>query len=214
MPYYDNIENCPLESFKQVQLKNDYKYILISGDYDESKAKESWLSIIDEYQESVKSNRNNTLFEYQKQYHIVSGEYQIIKACLFVVSQKLQVNLLNELMPLELKFEKLNYDEEVKILNQYGYKMDINNIDKELIRVEKQSKNKLTQIKIAQKRIEDNTKDSGNWTINDTIFSCQKHQGFPFAKDAKVIDLVVCLNDLIRNNEMQKAQLKKKKHGK
>ena len=59
--YYNNINDCPLDVFKKVQLDNDTKHLLVSGEYDEEKAKESWLSIIDEYQSKVKSNRNNTI---------------------------------------------------------------------------------------------------------------------------------------------------------
>lgn len=210
MKYYNTINNCPLEVFKNVQLENDYKHLLISGTYDKEKAYEAWVEIMDAYQEAVKSNTNNTLFELQKQYEILKGEYDIIKVCIFVISQKLQINLLNELLPLEHKFEKLDYTEDIKNLNVYGYKFDINNIDKDLIRVEKQSKNKITQIKRALSKIEKQSKDNGNWTINDTIFQAQKHQGFPFTKEAKVIDLVVCLNDRMRSITMQKAHLKQR----
>lgn len=212
MKYYNSIHICPLEVFKNVQLENDYKHLLISGTYDKEKAYEAWVEIMDAYQEAVKSNTNNTLFELQKQYEILKGEYDIIKVCIFVISQKLQINLLNELLPLEHKFDKLDYTEDVKNLNKFGYKFDINKIDSELLRVEKQSKGKITQIKRALGKIEKQVKDNGDWTINDTIFIAQKHMGFPFTKDAKVIDLVVCLNDRMRNIAMQKAQLKKQKH--
>lgn len=214
MQYYNNIHNCPLEVFKKIQLDNDYKHLLIKGDYSESEAKKAWLEIIDEYQEAVKSGKNNTLLELQKQYHIKQNEYMIIKSCIFIIGQKLQVNLMNELLPIDSNFEKLDIETDVKNLNEFGYKVDINNIDEDLIRVEKQSKNKITQIKIAQKKIEDQATDSKDWSILDTIFLAQKHQGYVFPKDAKVIDLVVCLNDQIRQNKREKANLKKKNNGK
>jgi len=210
MNYFNTIEDCPLEVFKNVQLKNDFKLLLIDGVYDESKAKDSWNQLYDSYNSAVKSKSNNTGFENNKQLQILQGEYQIIRACIFMISHKLEVNVLSNMMPKELKTELLDYDNEVKILNRFGFKFDIDKVDKELIRVDKQSKNHITKIKILQKRVEEDSLKDNDSTINDTIFICQKHQGFAFLKDSKVIDLVSCLNDLIRHNESLKKQNKKR----
>ena len=209
--YYNNIHVTPLDVFKDVQITNDLKHLLISGEYDEVKAREAWLELFDNYQEAVNSKSNNTAFEMNKQLHILTGEYQIIKACLFILSNKLEVNTLNQLMPIDLKYELLEYENEVKILNQYGFKFDIEKIGTELIRCEKLSKSKKTKINILKQKIEADAKSGGKSTISDTIFIAQKHQGFAFTKESKVIDLVTCLNDLMKQNEIQKAQNKKQK---
>jgi hypothetical protein len=208
--YFTSIHDTPLDVFKSVQIHNDVKYLLIDGIYDEDKAKNAWLELFDEYQEAVNSKSNNTAFELNKQFHILTGEYQITKACLFILSHKLEVNMLNELMPIDLKYELLEYETEVKILNQYGFRFDINKMEHELVRCEKLSKSKKTKINILKQKIEADAKGGGKSTISDTIFIAQKHQGFPFTKESKVIDLVTCLNDLMKHNEIQKAHNKKK----
>jgi hypothetical protein len=215
--YYDSIYNCPLEVFEKVQIENDYKYLLIPIDYKNEKDKEnhlnsfnkedaekSWLNIYDQYSEKIKSKSNNNLFEYQKQLYKTAGEYRVIKACVFLIAQKLEVNLLNSLTPVE--HEVLDYEEEVKQLNQFGYRIDINNIDTELLRVDKQSRNYETKLSVLNKKIDDDKKGSESWDISDTIFIASKHQGFPFKDNAKVIKLVTCLNNMMRESEINKVK--------
>ena len=202
--YYSSIHDCPLNVFKQIQKDGDLKPLLISGEFDEQEANNAWLSIYDEYNTAVKSNRNNTTFERQKRMQILVNQYAMIKACLFLIVQKLQFNLLNQATGLDKNYEPHTYEKEVKVLNDFGFKVDINNIENELIRVEKQKENFKTKINIVKKELENDNKGSENWTINNTIFQCQKYQGYVFGPEAKVIDLVVCLNELILNNAQQK----------
>ena len=205
--YYNNLE-CPLSIFRDIQLGKSLELLLIDGVFDEVEANDAWLTIYDLYNEEVKSNKNNTGFEKQKQLQVLSNKYSIVKACLFLIYQKIEVNVLNIATGLDKDFVKHDYTEQVQILNSFGFRVDINNIESELLRVSKQKENIKTQINVLKKDLEKEGKQSNSYTINDTIFSAQKHQGFPFSKDAKVIDLVVCLNDLIRSNNLQK------KHGK
>lgn len=211
MQYYNSIHNCPLSVFRQIQKDGNLQTLLIMGVFEEVSANDAWLTIYDEYNSAVKSNRNNTAFERQKRLQILINEYSMIKACLFLIVQKIQFNLLNSITQLDKSFEPLNYEKEVKVLNAFGFKIDINNIESELLRVEKQKENYKTKIGILKKEMEVPEKEQSNGTIDNTIFKCQKFQGFPFHPDAKVIDLVVCLNELIVSNQMQKKDIK---HGK
>jgi hypothetical protein len=189
--------------FKSIQLDGNLKPLLINGTYDEVAANDAYLTLYDEYNGAIKSNRNNTTFEKQKQLQILVNQYGIIKACLFLIYQKLEFNVLNSLTQLDKEFKPLTYVDEVLILNNLGFKVDIDNIEKELIRVEKQKENYKTKLAILKKELESEDKGEKD-SFNKTIFQAQKFQGFPFNQDAKVIDLVTCLNELIVSNNAQK----------
>jgi len=208
MSYYQSIETCPLSIFKTILSKNDLSLLFIDGKYNEVEAKDAWIVLYDEFNDAIKTGRNNTNFEKTKQIEILENEYSIIKSCVFLVSQKVLINLANSATKLDMVV--LNYDFEVKVLNMMGFNVDVNNIEADILRVDKQKENKKTQIKLIEKDLSDGEKQSANWTFNDTIFQCQKHQGYPFNESAKVIDLVSALNDLIRANKPVKKTNKYK----
>lgn len=195
--YYDDIEHCPLSAFKDVINENDYKFIHISGEYDEKQAEKSWLKLYDQYTDSVKSKSNNVVFALKKQVYILSAEYQIISNCLFAIQELYNCNLIN----FENKFDLTYF---VKTINDYNYRFDATkNIGDEITRVKKQLNNKLNRITGLQKDLEKYQKDGGSFT--DTIAAVEVFIKFQIdEKNTTVKKFVSYLNQMISANERAK----------
>lgn len=204
MSYYQSIETCPLSVFKTILNKNDFSLLLIDGKYNEIEARNAWILLYDEFNDAIKSGRNNTNFEKTKQIEILENEYSIIKSCVFLISQKVLINLANSATDLDAKV--LNYDFEVKTLNYMGFNVDVNNIEADILRVDKQKENKKTQIKLLQKDLDEDEKKASTWTFQETIQQVQESQGFPFGEHAKVCDFVGALNIMILKNKPVKKK--------
>ncbi|MHA2364718.1 MAG: hypothetical protein ACXAC7_12250 [Candidatus Hodarchaeales archaeon] len=201
-----------------MQLSDELKYnLLYTGnpdDYKKSEAVHAWNLIMDEYTEATISKSNNIIFEETKKLIELKGKYYIVSSFINLIETKIRVNLVNVVCDFGDKYKLHGFEDEVKQLNILGgYKIDINNIENEIIRVSKQVKNFETQIKIVEEKIEKLKKGSSKTSIAKTIWKAAQHQSYPFEKDAVVNDLVLCINDIIETNELIKANERRKKNG-
>ena len=199
--YYRDLD-IPLSVFRKA-LKGEFKELLISGVYDETEAKDAWMEVYDLYNSSIKSRTNNVAFEIRKRIQIDYNKYEIIRRCLWMIEQVYYINILNEL-GIDKNYKPIDIAPYVELINKYGFKFNKDNIVKEIERVSKASRVYESKIQSRMKELEKIENAGGDWTFDDTIFIAQKHQGFAFSKDAKLIELVTCLNDLIRNKDGQK----------
>lgn len=205
--YIDNIDDCTLGIFRKVISKHDYKHLLISGEYNEGEAKQSWLKLFDEYSDSINSGSVDYNFEMQKQIAIKKCDYTNIQNCIYFIGVFNELNLNNELFNLVTEkeiFEQLRIDELIALLNKYNFRFDKKKgIAKELDRVKKQSKNILSRIESDIKKLE--SKNDSKHTFEDTIGVVEKYMGFIVPDGLSVKRFVVYLNMLINHNKQSES---------
>ena len=189
--YLNNISDCSLDIFSNVMESNDYKLLLLSGEYDKKEASLEWYKLYDEYNAAVKSKSVNLQYELTTQVEIQKNEYALIKNCLFLIITMHEINLINT----EVEYDINQY---IKVINNYGYNFDVKKgIAKEFERVSKQIKNYVTRIESDLKQIEKLEEDAGNWSFLDTIGVVEKHMGFQMGEKTTVKKFVTYLNQLI-----------------
>ena len=93
--YYHDL-NCPLDIFEEIYLGGSTELLLIEGKYNESDANLAWMELYDMYSDSVKSNKNNTAFTKANQMKELVAKYAMIKNCLWLIYQTLEINILNK----------------------------------------------------------------------------------------------------------------------
>jgi len=195
--YIDNIDTCTLEVFKKC-LNGERKCLLIDGKYDEDKANESWLSIYDEYNTTIKSKGNDIAFEIKKQTHILNNEKVIISTCLFTIAKLIEANFIN--------FADLHeFDNFIKVIGSYGFVFDKAKPAESLTKIQKQLRNYDTRIKSELKKLEDIEKSGGDWTFDDTITTVELFTKFPMPKECTLRRFISYLNHLIKSNNGDKS---------
>ena len=190
--YYNNIEDCPLKVFRLVQTKQSLEPLLVEGEYKEEEANEAWLQLYDEYSEAVQSKSNNISFSLRKQLIVSVNEYNIVKNCLFLISEKHNLNLIN-------MDEVFDYSEQVNTLNTMGYKFNVEKVSDEVGRVSRQLNMKKKRIETIKQEIERIEKKGGSWTFTDTIGSVEKFMGFQIDQEKTNLSLFISyLNQLLK----------------
>lgn len=200
--YLNNIDDCLLSVFADVQRKHNYKLLLIDGEYNEEEAGEAWLQLYDEYNEAVKSKSINIQFEITKQIDIKKSEYIYIKNCLFFIREWNNIMLLDMFDLLDNKENYTNLiDDLISKINYFGYQFDKNKgIGKEVERISKQVENYKTRIESDLKDLEDANKKAKPWTFDDSVGGVEKYMGFPMPEKCTVRKFTVYLNMLIQAN--------------
>jgi hypothetical protein len=207
MNYYNNIDDCPLFKFRDKLKSGDLKHIHIDGDFVETDALIAWNQLYCEYVDSIESNKGSNLLEYIKQKSRLEVDYYIIKSLIELVQLKMMINSINVSCDFGDTYKIHDCQDEVKSLNKYMYNIDINNLESEIERVVKQSRNFETKIAAVQKKIKDEGEGS-NDSINKTIFKAMRYQGIKWDADSKVRDLVDCINDMAETAAIIKANNK------
>ncbi|WBC28469.1 head scaffolding protein [Rhodobacteraceae phage LS06-2018-MD05] len=186
--YINNIDECLLTVFRKVINNNDYKALLIEGEFDEKEANEAWLQIYDQWNDVIDNRNVSSQFEITKQIEIKKNDYMLIQNCISMIDMLYRINLQNEIIKEYCKLEKidypidleeLNYDEYVNHLNKFNFKIDIKKgVLKELDRIKRQSKNYLSQIETDIKKLEkENNNKKGDF--DDIIASVDIFVKFP-----------------------------------
>jgi len=198
MSYYNSIEDCPLDIFRKVNLFNDYKLLLIIGEFDLNKAMEAWSNIYDEYSNEVKSEGVNINFQIRKQIEVKKIEKEIIRNCIFIICELYKAELLTGLTN--------DYDFFIHTINRYGFNFDkTKSIGEEVQRVLAQSKSYDTQIKRDIKELDRREKTESKYTIDDTITTVEKFMGFQLNEKTTVKKFTSYLNALIKLNSDAKS---------
>jgi len=196
--YYSSIEDCPLDIFRKVVLFNDYKTLLISGEFDINKAMEAWNNIYDEYTNEVKSDAINVNFQIRKQIEVTKIEQEIINNCIFIICELHKAELLTGLTN--------DYDFFIFTINKYGFGFDkTKSIAEEVKRVLAQSKSYNTKIKRDIKELERREKIESKYSIDDTITTIEKFMGFQLNEKTTVKKYTSYLNSLIKFNSDAKS---------
>lgn len=204
MKYWDNIELCPLSVFKDVINNNNYKALLIEGEFKESEAVKAWILLYDQYSDKVNNKTNNIIFMQKKQAYILSIEYQLISNCLFAITELQNCNLISMRTVHDLTYF-------IKTVNEYGYKFDESKgFYQEVDRVKKQLNMKLKKIELIEKEI-DKKQDGSKGSFTDTIAAVEKFLGFQINEEkTTVAKFATYLNMLINSNENGRKQHKVK----
>ena len=191
--YYDNLQ-CPLSVFKEVMNTGEYKPLLLEGEFNQDEAFLAWLNLYDEYTDKVNSKSNNVVFGLKKQIYILSGEYQIVKNCLFAIQELHNCNLIN----FENKFDIKYF---VKTINEYHYRFDeTKDISLEVARVDKLLNNKLNQIKRIEKELQTYEQKGGSFT--DTIAAVEMFIRFQLNEEKTTVEKFVSyLNQMIKSSQ-------------
>jgi len=196
--YWNSIEDCPLSVFRKVNLFNDYKALLISGEFDLDKAMEAWNNIYDEYSEQVKSDAVNVNFQIRKQIEVKKIEKEIVRNCIFIICELHKAELLTGFTN--------DYDFFIFTINKYGFGFDKTKpIAEEVQRVFAQSKSYDTQIKRDIKALQAREKTESKYTIDDTITTIEKFMGFQLSEQTTVKKFTSYLNALIKFNSDAKS---------
>lgn len=190
--YYNSIKTTPLEVFRIVQDTDDFKPLLISGEFSNEDAAVAWMQLYDEYSMAVKSKSNNVVFALKKQVYVLIGEIQLISNCLFMIQELYNCNLISMEKVHDLSFF-------IKTINDYGFKFnEEDGVPTELERVKKQLRNKNSQIESLNKRIAGyNTGQKSKFM--DTIAAVEKYMGFQInEQNTTVSKFVSYFNQLIQ----------------
>lgn len=198
--YINNLDDCSLEVFRLCMMREKYELLHVSGVLNEEEAKEAWFNLYDLYSDSVQSKSNDINLELKKQIHVKSNEKTIITQCLFMITEISRITALTELIKAsgaDVEFEH-DIDDYIKIINQYGFKFDKENLVESIERVQRQIKNYDTRIQSDIKKIENIEKNSKKWTFDDTINSVAKFMGFQInKKETSMTEFVSMVNMVI-----------------
>lgn len=212
MTYYDSIDKCTLNVFRDVLINRDYKQLLISGEYDEEQASLAWLKIHDEYEKALISKSANMMFEYSKNIEALKIEHDLLRNCLFLISECTINNLLNKD---DKDYAAIDIDKYIKIVNSFNYRFEKSKgITSEVQRVSNQLKNYNSRITSIYKKVEKYNNDSGDWTFDDTIEVVEQHRKIAFDENTTVRKFVTAQNSIIRANKAAKESNKNNSHAK
>ena len=100
MKFYKSCETLPLKNFFKIIELNDFKYLVISNDYDFELKKdlsELWQTILNEYAELEGKDDILTEFHAYKEIHQLVFTYEIIQAMIFSLHYRYNKQYIDDL---------------------------------------------------------------------------------------------------------------------
>ena len=111
MKYYKTCDVLPLKNFFKVIENNDYKYLVISEDYDfefKKDLSELWGSILHEYSELEGNNHILDKFDAFKEIHQLAVTYDIINTMIYSLHYRYNKSYIDDLAMFGYKVKIIN----------------------------------------------------------------------------------------------------------
>lgn len=107
--YYKSCDTLPLKNFFKVMEKSDYKYLIITDDYEGIECKkdlsELWETILHEYSELEGNGKILEKFDAFKELHQLAATYDIINAMIYSLYYRYNKQYIDELAMFGYKIE-------------------------------------------------------------------------------------------------------------